>query len=94
MRQKGKQGLEWDKARRQWFKDHPGEWFYCSLRISPKCPGATRREETTLDHDISRTRDPSLRIVQANLQPACQWCNELKGSRSTAEVKEIYGVGN
>jgi 5-methylcytosine-specific restriction endonuclease McrA len=81
MRQIGKVGKEWAKARRQWFKDHPGEYFYCSLRISKQCPGATRREETTLDHIISRSRRPDLRFDPDNLQPACQWCNAEKGSR-------------
>lgn len=87
MRQKGKQGLAWDRTRRQWFKDHPQEWFYCALKISPNCPGAMRREETTLDHTLARSRRPDLRNDQTNLQPACWPCNEMKGSReSTAFI--------
>jgi len=68
-------------TRRLWFKNHPDEWFKCSLQIVPECPRWTRREETTLDHKLSRTHRPDLRIDQENLQPACWPCNEKKGSR-------------
>lgn len=86
MRQQGKVGREWARVRAKWLRDHPKEWYYCALRISPQCPGAVRREEVTLDHIISRSRRPDLRFDPDNLQPACNPCNMLKGSRSMDEL--------
>jgi 5-methylcytosine-specific restriction endonuclease McrA len=57
------------------------------LQIHPLCPVWIDKWELTLDHVVARSRDQSKRYVQGNLQPACHWCNELKGSRKLDDVK-------
>lgn len=80
MKKVGKVTKTWLKVREQWFKDHPAEWYNCSLRLVAECPGATRRSETTLDHIIPRSARPDLRYEYSNLQPACYPCNNEKSS--------------
>ncbi len=64
-----------------------GQYWECYLRIHPWCPVKLDIEHLTLDHVVSRTRDPKLRFNQQNLKPACIHCNGMKGSRSVDEVK-------
>lgn len=79
-----------------------GKYWECYLRINPQCPRllysldnkpdddeirATGALPITLDHVISRSRDPSKRYDLDNLRPACWWCNTDKGSKSVDQVR-------
>lgn len=79
-----------------------GMYWECYLKIHPWCPRLlydpnnkpdedelrrSRALPVTLDHVVSRSRDPSKRFNRDNLQPACIYCNEMKGSRSLDQVK-------
>jgi 5-methylcytosine-specific restriction endonuclease McrA len=79
-----------------------GLYWQCYLGISPDCPRLlydpsnkpdddqlehSKAQPLTLDHVVSRSRDPSKRFDQSNLKPCCWWCNTLKGSRSLEQVK-------
>lgn len=87
LRRLGKYGKKWLKARADWFKENPSEFYTCYLcgdRLTPK--------ETTLDHIKSRSRHPELRYEFSNLAPCCWRCNRLKGSRDLEELEEAnYG---
>ena len=67
---------EWAKARREFMKNNPpnhqGYWE-CK-----RCGKWT--DSIEVDHIIPRSRDPSLRFEQANLQVLCPKCNSIKGS--------------
>lgn len=87
----GKYGKQWLITRAAWFERNPAEHYECYLKISPYCLGVMTQKETTLDHIESRTRHPELRFTLDNLAPSCAPCNELKGSKSLEQVKELYG---
>lgn len=77
------QQAEWSKTRKRWIKDHPptheGYWF-CVVGFK-----ALDKDSLTLDHDVSRSRDPSLRHEGENLNPMCGYHNYLKGSKTLEE---------
>lgn len=87
----GKTTKQWYITRATWIRHNPptieGEFWECYLRIHPWCPGRIDIKHLTLDHVVSRSRDPSLRFNLDNLKPACAYCNEAKGSRSLDIVK-------
>lgn len=87
----GKYTKQWILTRATWIKKNPppidGKYWECYLRISPYCPGRVDITTITLDHVVSRSRDPSQRFNMDNLRPACMPCNEMKGSRSLDQVK-------
>lgn len=87
----GKQTKQWMITRATWIRKNPppieGKYWECYLRIHPWCPGRIDLEHLTLDHVVSRSRDPSLRLNLDNLKPACQYCNTEKGSKALDYVK-------
>lgn len=87
----GKQTKQWFITRATWIKKNPppidGRYWECYLRIHPWCPVRLDIEHLTLDHVVSRTRDPSKRFAQENLRPACIHCNGQKGSKSLEDIK-------
>lgn len=87
----GKQTKQWIITRATWIRKHPptieGKYWLCYLQIHPWCPVRLDVEHLTLDHVFSRSHDPKLRFNQDNLQPACLYCNNEKGSRSLDQVK-------
>lgn len=87
----GKQTKQWFITRATWIRKNPppieGQYWECYLQIHPWCPRRISIDNLTLDHVISRTRDPSKRFAQDNLKPACLHCNEMKGSKSLDEVR-------
>lgn len=85
----GKRTQEWFDARAQWIKDNPmpAGGYICYLRIHPWCPVRLDLKHLTLDHVVSRSHDAKLRTDQSNLKPACEYCNNMKGSRSLDQVK-------
>lgn len=87
----GKQTKQWFMTRATWIRKNPppieGKYWECYLRIHPYCPGRIDLEHLTLDHVVSRSRDPSLRFNLDNLRPACMWCNTEKGSKALDYVK-------
>lgn len=91
LRQHGKVSKQWALTRATWIRKNPppieGKYWQCYLRIAPECPGLLTEKLLTLDHVISRSRDPSKRFDLSNLKPACWWCNTLKGSRSLEQIK-------
>jgi 5-methylcytosine-specific restriction endonuclease McrA len=87
----GKQTKQWLITRATWIRRNPppieGRYWECYLRIHPWCPVRIDIEHLTLDHVVARTRDPSKRFNQANLRPACGYCNDMKGSQSLEQVR-------
>jgi 5-methylcytosine-specific restriction endonuclease McrA len=89
----GKQGQNWIEARSKWLKNNPppidDKYWLCYLKIHPWCPVRLDRSTITLDHVVSRTRGVSKRYDQDNLQPACKYCNQQKGSKDLDQVKPV-----
>jgi len=87
----GKQTKQWFVTRATWIKKNPppieGQYWECYLQIHPWCPRRIDVAHLTLDHVVSRSRDPSLRYSAENLKPACMYCNQEKGSRTLEQVK-------
>lgn len=87
----GKQTKQWLVTRASWIRHNPppieGKYWMCYLRIHPWCPGRIDVAHLTLDHVVSRSRDPSKRFTADNLKPACIYCNGEKGSKSLDQVK-------
>lgn len=87
----GKQTKQWLVTRASWIRHNPptieGKYWMCYLRIHPWCPGRIDVAHLTLDHVVSRSRDPSKRFAADNLKPACIYCNGEKGSKSLDQVK-------
>jgi len=88
----GKKTLEWFEAREQWIADNPppidGMYWQCYLQIHPWCPVRIDLQHLTLDHVIPRSNDVKLRLDQNNLKPACEYCNNMKGSRSLEQLNK------
>ncbi len=61
---------EWAKERKQWFKDHPRDWYVCHY-----CSLSLHQNQTTLDHTNNRKH-------KGDIVPCCVWCNTEKGSIS------------
>jgi 5-methylcytosine-specific restriction endonuclease McrA len=83
---KRNQADEWKITRRKWIKKNPADfqgYWYCVVG-----GGALTKDTLTLDHNISRSRDPSLRHDLTNLFPMCGKHNFLKGSRSLKEYND------
>ena len=100
IKQNGKYAKQWTITRANWIKRNPptvdGYWL-CYLQIHPWCPRRLTDDKNkirkgvgilTIDHVVSRSRDPSLRFNADDLQPACIYCNNEKGSKSLDQVKE------
>lgn len=90
LKQFGKVAKQWAVTRATWIRKNPppieGKYWLCYLRISPQCPVRIELAQLTLDHVVSRSRDPSKRFSLDNLQPACWYCNTIKGSKSLDQV--------
>lgn len=88
----GKHTKQWLVTRASWIRHNPppieGQFWLCYLRIHPFCPVRLTLETLTLDHVVSRSRDPKLRYNADNLKPACKYCNSEKGSRSLEQVRK------
>jgi 5-methylcytosine-specific restriction endonuclease McrA len=86
----GKNTKQWLMTRATWIRKNPppieGKYWMCYLHIHPWCPGKIDVEHLTLDHVVSRSRDPSLRFKLDNLKPACIYCNGEKGSKSLDQI--------
>lgn len=87
----GKLAKQWFITRATWIRKNPppidGLYWECYLHIHPWCPIRIDLEHLTLDHVVSRTRDPKQRFNANNLKPCCIHCNGMKGSRSLDEIK-------
>lgn len=87
----GKTTKQWYVTRATWIRKNPppieGKYWECYLQIHEWCPRRIDISHLTLDHVVSRSRDPSLRFNLDNLKPACIYCNEKKGSRAIDVVK-------
>lgn len=91
----GKTTKQWFVTRATWIRKHPPDadgYWYCYLQIHEWCPIKLTIETLTLDHVVSRSRDPKLRFNQENLKPSCRYCNGEKGSRSYEAVMEAKGT--
>ena len=76
-------------TRTEWMVNNPSDewgWWYCYLDISPQCMKRMNIQTLVLEHVESKARHPERKYDPANLRPACDPCNELKGSRSADEV--------
>lgn len=90
MKKIGKQTKQWFITRATWIRKNPADengYWYCYLRIHPWCPVQLDIDHLTLDHVVSRSRDPSKRFSLSNLKPACLYCNTEKGSQSLEYAK-------
>jgi 5-methylcytosine-specific restriction endonuclease McrA len=80
---------------RLWFELNPpnerGLWF-CYLRISPMCPVKLTRSTIQLEHVKPKVRYPELAYEVTNLQPACGFCNKLKGSWELHQLPKVLGT--
>lgn len=89
----GKTTNQWFITRATWIRKNPapieGRYWKCYLRIHPWCPVRIDIEHLTLDHVVSRSRNPSLRFNLSNLKPACMACNTLKGSRNIEQLESV-----
>lgn len=87
----GKQTKQWFITRATWIRKNPppidGKFWICYLRIHPSCPVQIDITQLTLDHVVSRSRDPKLRFKPSNLKPACFYCNNMKGSRDLEKLR-------
>lgn len=87
----GKTTKQWLITRSTWIKKNPppieGKYWLCYLRIHEWCPVRIDIAHLTLDHVVSRTRDPSKRFTLDNLKPACMYCNQKKGSQSLDQIR-------
>jgi len=87
----GKTTKQWHVTRATWIRKNPPPidnlYWECYLKIHEWCPSRIDISHLTLDHVISRSRDPSLRFNLGNLRPCCIYCNEKKGSLSLDQVK-------
>lgn len=86
----GKDTKQWIITRATWIRKNPptenGRYWICYLKIHPYCPIRLTDKTLTLDHVISRSRDPSLKFNLSNLKPCCFWCNNYKGSKSLEDT--------
>lgn len=91
LNKQGKHAKQWMITRATWIRNNPppleGKYWRCYLHIHEFCLGVVDIDTITLDHVVSRSRDPSLRYLASNLKPACMRCNELKGSKSLDQIK-------
>ena len=98
IKQNGKYAKQWMVTRATWIDRNPppieGKYWICYLQIHEWCPVKLTEKTLTLDHIVSRSRDPSLRFAADNLKPACGYCNNEKGSRSLEEVMASKGKRN
>lgn len=96
IRKVGKKTKQWFVTRATWIRKNPppieGQYWECYLQIHEWCPVRIDIHKLTLDHVVSRSRDPSLRFNLANLKPACMYCNTEKGSRSYEAVMAAKGT--
>lgn len=83
---------KWSRTRKQWIIDHPEDFngfWYCVVGGGALTVDRERLDYgalwLTLDHDISRSRDPSKKHDDSNLKPMCNFHNVNKGSRSLRE---------
>lgn len=87
----GKTTKQWFITRATWIRKNPppieGRYWECYLQIHPWCPVKIDIKQLTLDHVVSRSRDPSLRFNLDNIKPACGYCNGAKGSKSLEQIK-------
>lgn len=92
----GKQTKQWMITRATWIRKNPppieGQYWECYLQIHEWCPVRIDIHKLTLDHVVSRSRDPSLRFNLENLKPSCYYCNMEKGSRSVEAVMTAKGT--
>lgn len=86
----------WLDTRQAWIRKNPptlqGRHWPCYLKISPQCLKKVDEKSITLDHVVSRSRDPSRRHDLTNLRPSCWYCNVMKGSSSIESLEKQYGV--
>ncbi len=92
----GKTTKQWLITRTTWIRKNPppidGKYWECYLQIHEFCPIRIDITKLTLDHVVSRSKDPSLRFKPSNLKPACIYCNHEKGSRSLEAVLAAKGT--
>lgn len=83
VKQIGRVTQKWIDYRHDWIERHGGTTgtWPCELHISPLCPFILTIDTLTLDHILPRSGSPHLRFVDSNIQPACIFCNNAKGSR-------------
>lgn len=62
-----------------------GREIYDELLSAPangRCPLCGQRTVSTLDHNLPKSRHPSLAVTPQNLVPACVECNRVKGDHA------------
>lgn len=86
----GKTTKQWQVTRATWIKKHPSThegYWECYLQIHPYCPKFLTIDTLTLDHVIARSKNKKIMFTDNNLQPACEYCNTMKGSKLLDKVK-------
>lgn len=88
----GKVTSKWLKFRADYFASHPPDergFYYCYYCKAIDVNEGLTRREATLDHWISRSRNPALRFDESNIVIACYRHNKDKGSRSGDEYIKL-----
>lgn len=83
----GPVAAKWMETKNEWFQKNPAAVYICNY-----CGKEMTKEETTLDHKLSRSRRPDLRFDLDNLVPCCWNDNYKKGSLSSEEYLEKLNV--
>ena len=69
----------------------PARAIYDELLMIPphgRCPLCGQRTVSTLDHNLPKSRHPSLAVTPANLVPACVDCNMAKRNHAPTDASE------
>ena len=87
---------QWLLTRQTWIRKNPppigGKYWPCYLKIHPNCRQRVDEKSLTLDHVVSRSRDPSRRYDLTNLRPCCWQCNTMKGSYTIESLENQLGI--
>lgn len=81
----GKNAAKDIEFKNQWIQDNPPPWI-CYLQIHPWCPYKLDVYNMTLEHVEPKSKAPGKRHSKKNIRPACEFCNNLKGSRSLEQI--------
>lgn len=86
---KGGYDRDWQQVRRYILaRDN----YLCKLNMTPECRPDAPRPAVEVDHLVSHTQRPDLRLDPRNLRAACLHCNRAKvhdDKRNPAKVKAL-----
>lgn len=82
---------QWLICRAEWLELNPPDiedlYYQCAL-----CPYTIHKDEVTLDHIITRSRNKTLKYTHSNLQPTHWSCNAARGSMTMEAWNKKRGL--